>query len=308
MSSAVISTSAAQGRFFILDDEVAPEGGTRLNRAGRDFPSTISTAEILQSKIRNQKSAISLAPASQFAVRPTPSMVSSGITDIDTLTGGLPRGCLAEICGPTSSGRTTFLMAAIAAALRRGEICALVDASDAFDPQSLAAADVDLNRLLWVRCGEAVSPRSRESAAREKETISLERSLEQLLRATDLLIESGGFGLIVLDLCDLPPQTARKIPLATWFRFRRAVEHTPTVLLVIERQSIAGSCSSLLMKLSAAGKRLLNQPSDSPISKPGHAQLFAGLEITAEVVRSRLEGKPAASVCATFSSQAARAG
>ena len=76
-----------------------------------------------------------------------------------------------------------------------------------------------------------------------------EHRLEQVLRATDLLLESGGFGLIVLDLSDLPPQSARRIPLTTWFRFRRAVEHTPTILLAIEQHPIAGSCSSLLLQL-----------------------------------------------------------
>src|SRR6202021_3946314 len=79
-----------------------------------------------------------------------------------------------------------------------------------------------------------------------------EPGLEQGLRATDLLLESGGFGLIVLDLGDLPPQSARRIPLTTWFRFRRAIEHTPTILLVIEKQAIAGSCSSLLLQLGGA--------------------------------------------------------
>jgi len=60
--------------------------------------------------------------------------------------------------------------------------------------------------------------------------------------------------MIALDLGDLPPQTARRIPLTTWFRFRRAVEHTSTVLLAVERQSIAGSCSSLLIKLDLKNK------------------------------------------------------
>ena len=81
-------------------------------------------------------------------------MVSSGIPAIDALTGGLPRGCLTEICGPASSGRTTLLLAALAAATRRGEFCVVVDASDALDPHSAAAAGVELDRLLWVRCGE----------------------------------------------------------------------------------------------------------------------------------------------------------
>src|SRR4029077_7024801 len=92
-------------------------------------------------------------------------MVTSGIPALDALTGGLPRGCLTEICGPASSGRTTVLLAALAAAPRRGEFCVLVDASDALDPHSVAAAGVEVDRLLWVRCGEDSPQKSR---AKEK--------------------------------------------------------------------------------------------------------------------------------------------
>jgi hypothetical protein len=252
-------------------------------------------------------------------------MVPSGIAAMDALTGGLPRGCLTEICGPASSGRTTVLLAALAAATRRGEFCAVVDASDALDPQSAAAAGVALDRLLWVRCGEN----------------SPQKCLEQLLRAADLLLESGGFGLIALDLGDLPQQEARRIPLTTWFRYRRAVEHTSTVLLAIERHSIAGSCSSLLMKLgpamcseSAAKRRqnaaqgvspgltaqnykapegrktisMVEQSTVPQFSEPTHAQLLTELEIKVELVRSRLDRKPVRSAEITFASKTAWAG
>jgi hypothetical protein len=218
-------------------------------------------------------------------------MVSSGIAAMDALTGGLPRGCLTEICGPASSGRTTLLLAALAAATRRGECCVVVDASDALDPQSAADAGVELERLLWVRCGES----------------SPQKCLEQLLRAADLLLESGGFGLIALDLGDLPPQTARHIPLTTWFRFRRAVEHTPTVLLAVERQSIAGSCSSLLIKLGLIklGAQRNRTKEFANLSAPTHAQLLTEVEITAELVQSRLERKPVRSAEITFASKTA---
>jgi hypothetical protein len=288
MSSAVVSTSAAHGRPFVFDvediAEVCPQpSGAEVAEARpprRAF--SISTDARLSS----------VTPASRLAVRPAPEMVSSGVAAMDALTGGLPRGCLTEIFGPASSGRTTLLLAALAAATRRGECCAVVDASDALDPQSAAAAGVELSRLLWVRCGEN----------------SPEKSLEQLLRATDLLLESGGFGMIALDLGDLPPQSARRIPLTTWFRYRRAVEHTPTVLLAIERQSIAGSCSSLLIKLGASGNRTSEQPMESLFPVPTHAQLLTELEITAELVRSRQERKPVRSAEIMFTSKTAWAG
>src|SRR5439155_938212 len=62
---------------------------------------------------------VAVTPASRLEVRPAPEMVSIGIRDLDSLTGGLPRGCLTEICGPDSSGRTSVLLAALAAATRR---------------------------------------------------------------------------------------------------------------------------------------------------------------------------------------------
>ncbi len=299
MSSAVVSTSAAQGRPFVLVEEGAEvclqPSGMEIFAEGRP-PQRVSTSVFLTSTSKDARLA-GVTPASRLAVRPAPEMVSSGIAAMDALTGGLPRGCLTEICGPASSGRTTLLLAALAAATRRGESCVLVDASDALDPQSAAAEGVELDRLLWVRCGEN----------------SPEQSLEQLLRATDLLLESGGFGLIALDLGDLPEQAARRIPLTTWFRFRRAVEHTPTVLLAVERQSIAGSCSSLLVKLGLtkmgeSGNRAGEQPEHFQFPSPTHAQLLTGLEMTAELVRSRMDRKPVRSAEITFASKTAWAG
>jgi len=305
MSSAVFSTSAAQGRPFVFDSEggeACPlsSGSNRGRVAIKEaFPAVRSD----QSTSKNQPSKMppaGVTPASRLAVRPAPEMVSSGIAAMDALTGGLPRGSLTEICGPACSGRSTLLLAALAAATRRGEFCAVVDASDALDPQSMAAAGIELDRLLWVRCQSL-----------HQTGPGAEPSLEQLLRTTDLLLESGGFGMIALDLSDLAPQTARLVPLTTWFRFRRAVEHTPTVLLAIERQSIAGSCSSLLiklgwLKLSAPGTRASDTDFQSPV--PTHAQLLTRVEITAELVRTRMDRKPVGSAEITFAGKTAWAG
>src|ERR1700678_4052859 len=382
MSSAMVSAAPAQGRLFFSTANATPAD---VNPEVRSLPDhqehTGALGRFLQSTIKNQPSKIlaAITSASHLAVRPAPEMLSSGIAAINALTGGWPRGCLTEICGPASSGRTTLLLAALAAATRRGEFCVLVDASDALHPRSAADAGVDLDRLLWVRCGEdapqklhpkpshsklgcpiSLAPFAREVGVQEvrirkvgereagvqdlelsaeaafdsnrigvqknglkktgwKETRLKENSfkeaswqpdrrLEQALHATDLLLESGGFGLIVLDLSDLPPQQARRIPLTTWFRFRRAVENTSTVLLAMEQHPIAGSCSSLQIKLGPIHGR--NNPqfaADSPFHKPTHAHLLTCLEITAELMRSRLERKPSRSTAA-FASNTAWAG
>ncbi|MGA8539706.1 MAG: hypothetical protein WB566_09415, partial [Terriglobales bacterium] len=141
-----------------------------------------------------------------------------------------------------------------------------------------------------------------------------ESQLAQMLKVTDLLLQSNGFGMIALDLGDIPVASARRIPLASWFRFRRAVEHTPTVLLVLEQQPIAGSCSSLLVNVSsrrsqAAGKKLSaigSQLSGNPPmpSELAHAELLDQFEIRTELLRSRLERKPVQST-ASFKSRAA---
>jgi len=154
--------------------------------------------------------------------------VLTGIPEIDALTGGFPRGALTEICGPPCSGRTTVLLSALASRTAEAEVCALIDARDSFDPRSAEAAGVELQQLLWVRC----------------------RSLDQSLRAADLLIQGGGFGFIALDLSDVAPETVRHVPLNAWFRFRRAVEDTSTVLLVLEQESNAKTCASLVLRMS----------------------------------------------------------
>ena len=245
-----------------------------------------------------------VTPASRLDVRPAPQMVPSGVREIDTLTGGLPRGCLTEICGPASSGRTSVLLAALAAATQRQEVCALVDISDAFNPHSAAAAGVNFEKMLWVRCGEikqkADSPQRHRDT--EKKNGKIEKPVEQALRVTDLLLQSGGFGLVIIDLGDTPLKMARRIPLTSWFRFQRAVEHTATVLFVVSQVPSARTCASLLLKVSGTKLSALSCQLSAETS-PAHAQLLNGLQVEGELLRSRLERKPAGSVTVAFTTK-----
>jgi hypothetical protein len=260
-----------------------------------------------------------VTPASKLEVRPAPETASTGISQLDALTGGLPRGCLTEICGPDSSGRTSVLLSALAAATRREEVCTLIDASDAFHPQSAAAAGIRLERLLWIRCGangQSSWARKRRKPANleEWERQRMEDPVEQALRAADLLLQSSGFGMVAIDLAGVPVKMARRIPLTTWFRFRRTVENTPTILLVIGEQSCAQSCASLSLGLGAVLSShtsvlssqfpvLSERPPSSSngdgrfhhdgiSAKPSHAELLTGIEIQAEILHSRSERKP----------------
>ncbi len=243
--------------------------------------------------------------------RVAPLTVSTGVVALDALTGGLPRGALSEITGPASSGRTGVMLAALAEATRRDETCALVDASDNFDPASAAVAGVDLDRLLWVRCSE------RSSLGKGQRHTALGR-LEQVLKVTDLLLQGGGFGMVVLDLGNIPVASARCVPLTSWFRFRRAVERTATVLLVVEQEPCAKTCASLVVRLQRRaicardaspdretefhGWKVLNrtEPALPPVNMVRHAALLHGMQLRAEVVRSWTERKPMHSVGANF--------
>jgi recombination protein RecA len=230
-------------------------------------------------------SALTLRP------RPPAQTLATGLEAVDALTGGIPRGALTELYGPPCSGRTSVLLALLAAATGREESCALVDAGDALHPASAAAAGADLARLLWVRCGVHTS----RSSARPADA-----RLEQALKATDLLLQSGGFGLIVVDLGDLPPPVARRVPLASWFRFRRAVEETPTALVVLEQEPHARTCAALVLRLEARHPLW----SEAAGAGPPHARLLRGLEVAVEVTRRRAAGpagrKPPAPAPPTF--------
>jgi hypothetical protein len=273
--------------------------------------------------------------ASRLEVRPKPEMLSTGVAAVDAITGGgLPRGCLSEICGSSSSGKTSLLLATIAAATRRAETCVLIDASDSFDPASGAAAGLDFSKFLWIRCGRSssvVGPRSSahisyladdrrpfsacpERAKRVEGTDdslrialkdrSSEHNLEQVLKTTDLILQSGGFGLVVLDLAGVPDQFSRRIPLASWFRFQHAVDPAKTALLVVSESPRTQSCAALVIKLRTQPSAVSYQPS----GKPSHTQILESMQLQAEITRSRSERKPMQSITAVFETQAVRAG
>lgn len=274
------------------------------------FPVAFSSRE--SSALSDRLAAIpklsAITPASRLTIRPLPEMISSGVPELDRLTGGLPRGCLTEICGPASSGRSSVLLATLAAATQRQEVCALVDASDSFDPVSAAAAGVDFERLLWVRCGIG-NFATQKNLSRNPLMVPV----EQALRVTDLLLQSVGFGLVIIDLGGIPFRAARRVPLTTWFRFQRAVENTPTVLLTVTEAPCAQTCVALLLRLQSS---IVTRVSAGAEPAPAHAQVFEGLQIQGELLRSRLhrhheaikalERKPAQSVKTAFTTQAVK--
>ena len=151
-----------------------------------------------------------------------------GIPAFDAVLGGCPRGRITEVVGAPSSGRTSLVHRVLGAAAERGEYCAVVDASNAFDPWTASQAGADLDGLVWVQCGHNV---------------------EHAMKSADLLLHSGGFGVVILDLCDVSAVQTRRIPLSWWYRFQRAVEKSPTVLLILGREAQAKSCAALTVEV-----------------------------------------------------------
>jgi hypothetical protein len=191
-------------------------------------------------------------------IKQAPEIFGTGMPDIDgMLDGGIPRGCITEISGAASTGKTSFALSTLASITQLGNACAWVDVNDALSPEATSAAGVELRRLLWLRM----------SAERGKKVADEPWSrLEQALKATDLLLQTGGFGAVVLDMSDVLRQHAQRIPLATWYRFRLAAEQARTALVFLTQFPCASSCASLVLRC---------EPCETvPFSSSGETPLF----------------------------------
>ncbi|GAC1644825.1 MAG: hypothetical protein NVS9B15_02150 [Acidobacteriaceae bacterium] len=288
------------------------------------------------------------------ALSPAPRSVRAGvrvgIPEVDALVPqGLPRGAITEIVGAECSGRTSLALSFIAGRTEAGSVCAWVDVSDAFHPESAAAAGVDLAHLLWVRCGKVriekptaqngfalqtkyfhpqpakkglhgggfgPHPRTESNGLSEavshllqpgmiaarcaepqrrpaKEKVTFDpvcvptapkkpasstkpwSRLEQALRATDLLLQAGGFAAIVLDMGSIAPEHALRVPLATWFRYRAAAERTQASVMLLSQHACAKSSAGLVLQLHPSAVLDVE------------TTVFAGMEHRVELVRER---------------------
>jgi hypothetical protein len=205
---------------------------------------------------------------------------ATGLSELDTLLGGgFPVGRICEISGPASSGRTSLALSLLAEATdSRGELAALVDPADAFDPPSAEAAGVDLDRLLWVRAG----------------------ALQPALRCVEQLMQTGGLPLVLLDLgpASSPPPASphparRRVAaprarparassppaLHHWIRLARLADRTHTTLVVLSRERMTGSQAALALEARALR---------ADFGAPPHLLV----EIEAEVTLVRSRGAP----------------
>ena len=193
----------------------------------------------------------------------------TGLSMLDKhLNGGFPRGHLSEIIGPRSSGRSSIMCAALAAATKRGQIVALVDAVDSFDPVSGQAAGIELSRMLWVR-GQGASH------------CNAERMIERAIKSAELVCRAGQFGLVVVDVADALPIQLRRVPSRAWMRLARAVEASKTVGLLVGSDSMGRSSTGFSVVLTPTGQFFRWSATDT------QRNLFKGLEFDVEVISTR---------------------
>jgi hypothetical protein len=221
---------------------------------------------VLESALRDRKLDRTLTSALAPLERQDPSaLVPMNVAALDACVhGGLPRGQLSELAGPRSSGRMTLLLHLIAAATARGEIAAFVDTLDRLDVASAAAAGVDLSRLLWIRGREI-------------------NAIDRALKALNLVLQAGGFGVVAIDVADVPPAILRQIPFTTWMRVQRTIEGSDTACVLLTSDPLARSAGGLTVSL--AGRAAWAGISD-------RNRRLAGVNLRARVVspRKRIDG------------------
>jgi hypothetical protein len=213
----------------------------------------------LESLLRARKLDVTLTTAALWSNTPVDRLAPTGCADLDAaLGGGLRRGHLSEVTGAWSSGRSSLAAQILAAATGRGEAVAVIDACDTFDPCSADARGVDLARLLWVRdSGDAA----------------------RALKGFSLVLQAGGFGLVVFDLADVPVAAIRRFPWTTWMRIARIIEGSDTAALLIGSERIARSPGGVTIALESGPAQWSGRGS--------RARLFRGVAPAPRVVRAR---------------------
>lgn len=176
------------------------------------------------------------------ALLPAPGRaLPTGVAALDAaLGGGLVRGYLHEIVAPPGAGGTALLRATLGSATRSGELCALIDPADAFDPSH---GGIELRRLLWVRPRDPL----------------------QALRAAEIALEAR-FALVAVDLGDVRAGPRKALPgevrvvrfepqrrshpgASPWARLARRAEKHGGALLVLVREPQAGAFALATIEL-----------------------------------------------------------
>jgi hypothetical protein len=203
------------------------------------------------------------------------------------LEGGIPRGRISEIIGRRSSGKTSLASAFISNATLHGEVAAVIDMTNAFDPATMSEAGVELSRVLWVHLGRRLEAEKIEAALKvyphqtnlnapllyplpdqgEGEGVGECRTSSKLneeempfptprralhgasrcfLRAAELVLEAGGFGLLVMDF----GERAFTLAQSSALRLARMAERSGTAVMVLATRPVCGTFAALTLDLT----------------------------------------------------------
>ena len=174
----------------------------------------------------------------------------------------LTRGSVAEIAGEASSGKTSLSLSLLAKLTTAGEICGVVDACNSFDPRSAVLAGVELDNLLWIKCGN---------------------SIEKAFMSADYLVQAKGFGAIWLNLNGLARRQLKMVPKTYWYRYRTRIKETPTLLIVTAEEPVTGSAPQHAYTFS--------RPNKAKWSGGGRFKLLRSLDIEM-TSRKQFYGRP----------------
>jgi recA bacterial DNA recombination protein len=204
----------------------------------------------------------------------------TGVPALDeALEGGWRRGEVSEILGCRSSGRTGVLISTLAAAIARGELVGLVDAFDRFDPVTAAAAGLDLDRVLWVRGASLISgmpgPGRTHPFAKWR---LIEEGVSRAVRALDLIVRAGGFGIAALDLAGVPARAFGALPYTTWMRLAHANEGQPSACLLVGEAPMGRSARGASVELDASGQWT---------GSSRQSRRFAGFDVRARIAQAQ---------------------
>jgi recombination protein RecA len=163
----------------------------------------------------------------------------------------------------------------------RSEVKGMPDAvQNLLDPQfaGQALAPRCAESLPRIRRQKEAVPRSIMSPHKPADMAPSRRPwprMEQALRVTDLLLQTGGFSSIVLDMGSLPAEHASRVPLATWFRYRAAAEQSQGSIVLLTQHACAKSSAELVLCLEPAAAR------------DDASTVFTGFDCRVEVARER---------------------
>jgi hypothetical protein len=108
--------------------------------------------------------------------------------------------------------------------------------------------------------------------------------LDRAIKALNLVLQAGGFGVVALDLVDVPASAIARLPFTTWLRVQRTIEGSDTACVLLASQPLARSAGGLSLSLSARAE----WAGDSDRSRR-----LAGMDVNMRVVspRRRVEGE-----------------